>query len=194
MRIETATFLRSAATAEAAMKDKRPQVAIVGRSNVGKSSLINSLLGRNVSRTSGTPGRTRLVNLFLVNDAWILADLPGYGYAAAGRGETSKFQRLIFDYLDVPGRLILVLLVVDGRHPPMEIDRLMAESLKERDIPFAIVANKTDALSRNEAAKRLGEFRRAFAGTTVLPHSAERGDGRSDILRVIAGALDRSSE
>lgn len=186
------TFISSYADANALPASGGPIVAFVGRSNAGKSSLINTLAGvKNLARTSKTPGRTRLINLFQF-EGFRLADLPGYGYAKAHGPAREAFQQLVFDVLDGPIRPMLVVMIVDARVGLTHLDLLMHESLTSRHLPHIIAANKIDGLSGNERLKHLRNIADKAGQSTVLPLSAQSGAGRGELLAVIHDAIRRS--
>lgn len=154
MIIKKAEFLKSFAKTDGLDKLNKTQFAFVGRSNVGKSSLLNALCNRkNLAKTSATPGRTRLVNVFLINDEFYFVDLPGYGYAKASKTEQAGWQSLIGGYLQNSNNLKLVFVLVDCRHEPTEKDHQMLEYLYAFQIPFKIIATKTDKLNKSELNK-----------------------------------------
>jgi GTP-binding protein len=185
----TATFITSSAYPEQIPHGSFPQVALLGRSNVRKSSLINSIARqKGLSRTSSTPGRTRLINLFRFGRAFDLIDLPGYGYAKAPAGEKREFQQRVFDVLDHAERLKLAVVIVDARIGPTPLDIQMLMLLEEKGMPFFVIANKIDKLSGNERIKSLKLIREAIPGATIFVHSAETTEGRNEILAAIQAA------
>ena len=138
------------------INDGKPQIAFVGRSNVGKSSLLNMLVGKNkLAKTSQTPGRTRLINYFMINDSFYFVDLPGYGYAKASKTEVNSWQSLLEPYLKNNQDLKCVCVLVDIRHKPSELDVLMIDFLSHYTIPFIIVATKADKLSKSQIKNEL---------------------------------------
>jgi GTP-binding protein len=171
-----------------------PEVAFLGRSNVGKSSLINALLGRKgVARTSSTPGRTRQVNFFRVNGACLFVDLPGYGFARVPRATRQGWKELAEAYLDrgAPGRLVV--LIVDARHPPSPLDREMREWLEDRGMPYRIAATKSDKLSKNELNRSLKtHLKEIHRPDLLIPCSAETREGIPRIWAAIDGMLNET--
>lgn len=145
MKVTSAKFAKSATSPEHYPRDGRPEIAFIGRSNVGKSSLINSLLGvRGLARTSSTPGRTQLINFFLINDAFYFVDLPGYGYARVPRDVKKHWGPMVEKYLATRPNLMLSIVITDSRHEPTELDLLMKEWLEASEKPFIIVATKVE--------------------------------------------------
>ena len=182
-------------------RDGLPEVAFLGRSNVGKSSLLNALAGVNgLARVSGDPGRTRLVNFFRVSGAerpggagradLYLVDLPGYGYAKAPREVRDRFESLATSYLAGRPPLRLCVLIVDARHEPSEGDEALTAWLDHHRLAYVVAANKTDKLGRGEVARRAQSLVRGLARTAraVVPVSAERRTGIEDLWNVVRGA------
>ncbi len=154
MIVKQAEFLTSMAKSDKLEQLTLPQFAFVGRSNVGKSSLLNALCNRkNLAKTSSTPGRTRLINLFEINKSFLFVDLPGYGFAKASKSEQANWQKLIGTYLENSQNLKMVFVLVDSRHKPTEKDLQMLNYLYAFQIPFKVVATKTDKLSKAELQK-----------------------------------------
>jgi GTP-binding protein len=184
--IKTARFITSAGIGSE-LPEKLPcEIAIVGKSNVGKSSLINALCGRNkLAKTSATPGKTRLINFFLLNEEFYLVDLPGYGYAAAPKAEQEKWGKLMEDYLS-SGRVSHIYMLIDIRHEPTALDKQMFGYIIYYGIPYTLIATKADKLAKtkrrsaaNAAAKLLG------APPYAVAWSSETGDGREELLERI---------
>jgi len=180
MKILSAEFLVSAAAARQFPPPYVPEIAFLGKSNVGKSSLINALLNRrNLVKTSGTPGKTRLVNFFLINDAFRFVDLPGYGFAKVPESERRQWRKLAEDYLRGRENLRGVVLIVDIRHVPSPLDVEMRAWLAHFGVPALIVANKADKLARSQIAKQLAEVSRLLpAEQPPVAFSAQSHLGR----------------
>ena len=189
-RIKKAAFLTSVGL-QGGYPEKRPaEIALVGRSNVGKSSLINCLCGNSkLARISAAPGKTRLVNYYLINDSFYLVDLPGYGFAQRSKGERESWGRLMESYL-TSGRVDHLFLLLDIRHEPTEEDRQMYQFLLYYNIPFTIVATKADKIAKskrqqaaNQNAKLVG------APPWGLPFSSETGEGRDQLLERLGSVV-----
>ncbi len=166
-----------------------PEVAFAGRSNVGKSSLINSLVNRkSLARTSQTPGKTRVINFFSVNEDLYLVDLPGYGYAKVAKDEKYKWGSMIEDYLNNREELKLVILLVDIRHEPTKDDKIMFEWMKATGSQMLVVATKADKLTRNHRNKSLVQIRKSLqmSGDDMLIHfSSQTKEGRDELWDII---------
>jgi GTP-binding protein len=185
------TFAGSAASPEQFPRDGLPEVAFLGRSNVGKSSLLNALVGSPaLARVSSEPGRTRLVNFFRVGDELYLADLPGYGYARVPETLRRGWERLVSAYLVGRAPLVLCLFLVDVRHPPSEGDRTLKRFLDEQGLRYAVAATKADKLGRGELARRrrdlAAELGAGALGLTTV--SATTRDGIDELWRTIRAA------
>jgi GTP-binding protein len=196
-----ATFAGSAASPSDFPRDGLPEVAFLGRSNVGKSSLLNALAGtRGMAHVSSAPGRTRVVNFFRVSGALkpggagrgeiYLVDLPGYGYVKASREVRDSFERIAVSYLDGREPLRLCVFIVDARHEPGERDETLRAWLGHHGLPYVVAANKVDALGRGEARRREQALARGIGreALAVLGVSAERGTGLEDLWNLIRGA------
>ena len=192
MRITSATFEKSAFKEPDWPRDKKPEIAFLGRSNVGKSSLMNSLLGvRGLARTSRTPGRTQAVNFFLINEKFRFVDLPGYGYARAPKAVKEQWNAAATDYLAQRQQLVLAVHLIDARHEPTAHDLQLKEWLKHHGKPHVIVATKSDKLSNNELSRTLRRAKEILGTPEVLTYSSVTGRGRDDIWRAIDNALKR---
>ena len=189
MNFSKAEFVRSAASARDFPRDGLPRVIFAGRSNVGKSSSINCLLQRkNFARVSAVPGKTVFVNLFLVDKALWLVDLPGYGYAKVSRKEKERWAGLIGDYLASDRDIALVFQLIDMRHAPTKEDLMMIDYLVECEMPFVIVLTKMDKLTRRQQEERLQSFQREIPYAdqiTMLPVSSETGEGMEAVREII---------
>lgn len=191
MNLHNAEYVRSAGRPEDFLHDRRPQFAMAGRSNVGKSSVINRLLDRkNLARVGSAPGKTRQVNYFLIDSAFYLVDLPGYGYARVTPAEKARWSRLMEAYF-ADGQITLGLLIVDARHKPSKDDVTMAQWFQQSGCPFIVVANKLDKLKKSEVEPNLALIRETLAleETRLIPFSAEKGDGKQELLGLLLGAL-----
>jgi len=192
VKITAARFLGAAAAPGGGPSPLGPEVAIAGRSNVGKSSLLNALLGRRgLARTSGTPGRTRQINFFLVNERFVLADLPGYGFAVGSEAERCSWGPLVEDYLRERPTLRGVALLVDARRGAEEEETQLLEFLGHVGLPAVVVATKLDKLRRAAAGAALADLQ-ANLGTPAIGFSARTGAGRDDLWRVLRGWLASS--
>lgn len=189
--IKSAVFVKSSENLRQLPPPDRPEYAFIGRSNVGKSSLINTLCQRkNLAKTSSTPGKTNLINHFLINDQWYLVDLPGYGFARVSQKIRKKFSEFIQEYLLSRESLINTYILIDSRLKPQKIDLEFMEWMAEKNLPFTIVFTKSDKLSKNELTANMIQYRAAMLMTweTMPPHfitSSADGRGREDILNQI---------
>lgn len=200
MHITKAEFKCSSERISQVPKDELHDIAFIGRSNVGKSSLINMLTNHSgLAKVSGTPGKTRLVNHFLINNAWYLVDLPGYGYARTSKSMRSEFSKLITDYVLKCEKLHFLFVLVDSRLEPQKLDLKFIEMLGENGIPFGIIFTKTDKLSKTQAERSMKRFSDALADQwDELPplflSSGERGTGREEILGFIGECLQKEQD
>ncbi len=181
-----AVFIRSYADPTAVPSDGPPQIAMLGRSNAGKSTLINSLAqNKTLAKTSATPGRTQLINLFGFGKEFVLVDLPGYGYAKGSHEKTEAFQKLVLGYLEEAQQLAGAVLITDARLKLTESDQEMLRALQQAEIPVILVANKLDKLSRSEQVNLSRELTRLYPEVAVVGHSSVSGDGRGVLLDAI---------
>ena len=193
MKIQTADFLQSNTDYEKCPLPNKPEYAFIGRSNVGKSSLINMLTGKEgLAKTSQTPGKTQLINHFVINEAWFLVDLPGYGYARASQKEREKWDKMIKNYLTNRPNLVSVFVLVDSRHPAQKSDLTFMQWLTENGLPFVIVFTKTDKQSKTRTQTLIDSYQ-----AQMLEHweempmwiatSAMDKSGKEAILALIDG-------
>jgi GTP-binding protein len=190
MKITSAEFLKSAFQEADWPEDPRPEIAFLGRSNVGKSSLINSLLGvRGLARTSNTPGRTQSLNFYLINERFRLVDLPGYGYAKAPRALKAEWGANAENFLAKREQLVLSIHLVDSRHEPSKQDLQLHAWLEHHQKPHLIVATKSDKLSNNDLRRNINRIRQALKTTQVVVYSATLKRGREEVWSAIEKSL-----
>jgi GTP-binding protein len=192
MQIKSAEFITSARSLAECPTWEHPEFAFIGRSNVGKSSLINLLANRHsLAKVSSTPGKTRLLNFFLMNKAWSLVDLPGYGFAKAAKHEKFDFNERAGDYLEGRANLRRVFTLIDSRHKPQRIDLDFLAWLAATGTPYSLVFTKTDKQSPAKTKAAIALFLESLAPATpeVLASSAKSRDGRLGILRAIGREL-----
>ncbi|MAJ50980.1 MAG: YihA family ribosome biogenesis GTP-binding protein [Flammeovirgaceae bacterium] len=186
--IKSASFIKSSVALSECPKSKLPEYAFIGRSNVGKSSLINCLTNRKkLAKVSVKPGKTQLINHFLIDKSWYLVDLPGYGWAKVSKTEKAKWKLMINEYLQKRENLYCVFLLIDCRHEPQGIDREFMRWLGENEIPFVIVFTKTDKLGQVNLQKRLDQYREVLSEEwDELPIQFETssisGEGKDQII------------
>ena len=194
MKISSARFVKSAQQAEDFPRDERPEIAFCGRSNIGKSSLLNVLTNsRGLARTSSTPGRTQTINFFLINERWYFVDLPGYGYAKVAKTVRSNWGPMIEGYLRSRPQLKLAFMLVDSRIPPTESDVLMKRWMDHYRIPNAVVFTKTDKISRNLLQQALRKGAETLNTKEILPFSAVTSLGKEQLLERIRSAIHSDS-
>lgn len=190
MKITSAVFLKSALDEAGWPRDAVPEIAFLGRSNVGKSSLINSLLGvRGLARTSSTPGHTQALNFFLINRQFRFVDLPGYGYARAPKALKAQWSAAAEEYLAKREQLVLSIQIVDSRHEPSKPDLQLHEWLVHYQKPHLVVATKSDKLSKNQLAQNISRAARTFKGTNLITYSATKRQGRDQLWSAIEKSL-----
>lgn len=201
MHIKSAKFVRSYSRFSDMKPDHRPEFAFIGRSNVGKSSLINFLTNKkNLAKTSSKPGKTQLINQFVINDQWSIIDLPGYGYAKVSKKRRSKFQDLITDYLENSQQLYCAFVLIDSRIPPQAIDLEFLEWCAVKEVPVAIVFTKTDKLSTTKMMENTENFKAALyqngweeIPSTFVTSSAKR-TGKEELMNFVSEVLSGASE
>ncbi len=194
MNLQNVEFMISAASPKDFPKTRLPEIAFAGKSNVGKSSVINRLLQRkNFARVGEKPGKTIHVNYFTVDKCCYFVDLPGYGYAKVSQAEKDRWSRLMEDYF-AAGRIDLGILIVDARHAPTNNDITMARWFIDSGCPFVVVANKLDKLKKSEIVPNLQTIREDLElpeNCVVIPFSAEKGDGRDELMQYIFAAVKK---
>ena len=192
MNLQKTEFVTSAAAPTAFPRDGLPQIAFAGRSNVGKSSVINRLLQRkNFARVGASPGKTVHINYFLVDGQLYFVALPGYGYAKVSQAERQRWGTLIEAYF-ASGLLTLGIMIVDARHAPTANDKIMANWFQQSGCPYVVVANKLDKLKKSEIAGNLETIRTELnleTKTPIVPFSAEKGTGREELMEKILAAI-----
>ena len=195
VNLQNAQFILSAVSSKNFLEDGLPQVAFAGRSNVGKSSVINRLLNRkNFARVGAAPGKTVHINYFEIDRTFYLVDLPGYGYAKVSKAERDRWGRLMEDYFARPDLLTLGVMIVDARHKPTADDRTMAQWFRDTGCPLVVVANKLDKLKKSEIEPNLQTIRDTLEleeGAVLIPFSAEKGTGREELLRAILDGIGK---
>ncbi|MGN1002265.1 MAG: ribosome biogenesis GTP-binding protein YihA/YsxC [Oscillospiraceae bacterium] len=189
MNLQIVEFVKSAAGAGGFIRDGRPAIVFAGKSNVGKSSVINKLLNRkNFARVGAQPGKTVHVNYFLVDNKAYFVDLPGYGYAKVSKSERDRWGALMEEFFAAEGLITLGVMIVDSRHKPTADDCTMAAWFKETGCPMVVVANKVDKLKKSEIEPNLALIRETLAldaSVLLLPFSAEKGTGRDALIAEI---------
>ncbi|MGM9998902.1 MAG: ribosome biogenesis GTP-binding protein YihA/YsxC [Candidatus Bruticola sp.] len=194
MKIKNVQFIISAPTIkEAPPPSSRPEIVVIGRSNVGKSSFICKLTGRKIAKVSATPGKTRLINYFLINDNWYLVDLPGYGFAKVSKAEKERWGRALEEYLAQRKNICLAILLVDCRHEVKDSDLQMYAWLKENQLQTVIVLTKSDKISRNQLAQSKTGAAQAFnlPLSDIFTISSQTGQGFEELGRFLDGSLNR---
>ncbi len=195
MKITKAEFAGSSTRVAQKPARKAPEFAFIGRSNVGKSSLINMLTANSkLAKTSQTPGKTQLVNHFLINDSWYLVDLPGYGYAKLPDKERAKLRHIIWDYINNSQELVMLMVLIDSRHPMQEMDLRFISELGEKGIPFGIIFTKADKMGTEALQIQLNQNKgRLLEDWEELPpcfvSSSVKGQGKEEILNYIGSIL-----
>lgn len=194
INLQKAEFILSAVAPKFFLRDGLPQVAFSGRSNVGKSSVINRLLNRkNFARVGAAPGKTTQINYFKIENAFYLVDLPGYGYAKVSKAERDRWGKLMESYFADPELMTLGVMIVDSRHKPTADDCTMAQWYREAGCPFVVVANKLDKLKKSQVEPNLQVIRETLElgeGDVVIPFSAEKGTGRQELVSTILASVE----
>ncbi|MBV1923544.1 MAG: ribosome biogenesis GTP-binding protein YihA/YsxC [Flavobacteriaceae bacterium] len=191
MRIKSAEFLVSNSDVEKCPKEQFPEYSFIGRSNVGKSSLINMLMQRkSLAKTSGRPGKTQLINHFLINKNWYLVDLPGYGYARVSKSSKKTFQKFITEYFAKRRQIVLAFVLIDCRHSPQPIDMEFMQWMGENQIPFSIIFTKADKLKPNALDRNIEAYTQKMLETwEEIPQyfitSSSKDLGRKELLNYI---------
>ena len=191
MHIKSAKFVISNTDVRKCPEGNLPEYAFIGRSNVGKSSLINMLTNhKGLAMTSATPGKTLLINHFLINEEWYLVDLPGYGFAQRGMAQREQLRKIIENYILEREQLVCLFVLIDCRHPAQKIDLEFMEWLGENDVPFTIIFTKTDKIGRGRLKENIKAYQEAMLGTweelpPMLCSSSENKEGREEILDFI---------
>ena len=191
MKITSAEFICSNTRVDLCPKEQIPEYAFIGRSNVGKSSLINMLVERKkLAKTSSTPGKTRLINHFKINDKWFLCDLPGYCYAKVSKKERETFGKMIEKYATQRSNLVCFFVLIDARHPPQQIDLDFIEWLGDSELPFVIALTKVDKINQTGKSKNLGLLKIKLSEMweelpLIFETSAEKGTGKEEVMDFI---------
>lgn len=200
MQITKAEFKCSSEKISQVPKDNLRDIAFIGRSNVGKSSLINMLTGRKgLAKVSSTPGKTRLINHFCINNSWYLVDLPGYGYARVSKSQRGEFSKIILDYVLKCQKMHFLFVLVDSRLEPQAIDLRFIEMLGENGVPFGIIFTKADKLSASQLKRSVERFSRTLSEQweelpPMIATSSEKGRGRDEVLDFIDECLGQRVE
>ncbi|MFD2657512.1 ribosome biogenesis GTP-binding protein YihA/YsxC [Gracilibacillus thailandensis] len=193
MKVNKAEIVISAVSEKQYPKDRWPEIALAGRSNVGKSSFINKLINRkNLARTSSKPGKTQTLNFYNINDAFYFVDVPGYGYAKVSKKEREKWGKMMEEYFSLRDTLRLTVLIVDIRHKPTEDDVMMYDFLKYYEIPVLVIATKLDKIPKNKKAthlKRVIDTLELDSEDSVIPFSAETSEGKEHVWSYLSNYL-----
>ncbi len=195
MNIITADFVCSNTDHKKCPSADKPEFAFIGRSNVGKSSLINMLTSRKgLAKTSGTPGKTQLINHFIINESWYLVDLPGYGFAKTSQTNREKWEKMIRNYLLNRENLLCTMVLIDSRIKPQQIDMEFLQWMGENELPFALIFTKTDKLTKNELASNLSAYKKKLLDyweelPALFITSAESTLGKNEVLNYLDSAI-----
>ncbi|WP_457635951.1 ribosome biogenesis GTP-binding protein YihA/YsxC [Persephonella sp.] len=188
--VKKVKFIKSAVIPKDYPPPHYPEIAIVGRSNVGKSSLINAIFRRNIAKVSSSPGKTRLINFFLLNDSIYFVDLPGYGYASVSKAERQKWKKMIETYFQTRENLSLVIMLVDSRHQPTKLDIMMKDWLESMGIPYVVAATKADKLNQSGKAKALKTIRETLDLPKDFPVFLTSSKEKTGIKELMGYVLD----
>jgi GTP-binding protein len=195
MKITSAEFTLSAVMESQYPKDNLPEIALIGRSNVGKSSLINKLINRKkLAKTSSTPGKTRTINFYKINNSFYFVDLPGYGYAKVPLKERKEWQRFIEEYFETRETLKGAFIVLDIRRSPTENETMVYEWLSRLGLPAVTVLTKADKFSKTKAAKQAKEIEGSLGRGEVTIFSATSGEGKNELLKVVSSLTGLTKE
>ncbi|NPA13421.1 MAG: YihA family ribosome biogenesis GTP-binding protein [Aquificae bacterium] len=192
--VKSVKFIKSAVEPKDYPQPHFPEIAVVGRSNVGKSSLINAIFNRNIAKVSASPGKTRLINYFLLNDNIYFVDLPGYGYAKVSKAEKNRWKKMIENYFRNRENLSLVILLVDSRHPPTKLDIMMKDWLEALGIPYIVVATKMDKLNQSQKAKALKTIRETLGLPKDFPVFLTSSKEKTGIKELVSYILKHIQE
>lgn len=195
MKISNSTFIGSCQRVEDKPKRRAPEFAFIGRSNVGKSSLINMLCAKkDLARTSAMPGKTVLINHFMINDSWYLVDLPGYGFAKLSKVKQQQLKKMIQDYVGKSEELAMLFILIDSRHKLMEIDKNFIEAVAQAGVKFSVIFTKCDKLSKSELARttnaNIAQITPMGEDISFFTTSSEKNIGRDEILNYIENILN----
>ncbi|MHA6252104.1 ribosome biogenesis GTP-binding protein YihA/YsxC [Oceanobacillus sp. CAU 1775] len=189
MKINQAEFILSAVNQNHYPNDGLPEIALAGRSNVGKSSFINTLINRkNLARTSSKPGKTQTLNYYKLNESFYFVDVPGYGYAKVSKAERAKWGQMMDEYFQNRSTLKAVILVCDIRHEPTDADVQMYDFLKHNEMSIIVIATKFDKVKKSERHKKIKQVKNTFeldADDVLIPFSSETGEGKEEAWKVI---------
>ncbi len=200
MKIKSAEFVISNSLVAKCPKDRLPEYAFIGRSNVGKSSLINMLTNKkNLAKTSGRPGKTQLINHFIINKEWFLVDLPGYGYAKVSKKSKKTFQKFITDYFEKREQMVCAFVLIDSRHEPLKVDLEFMEWLGTNQVPFNIVFTKADKLKPDALLRNIAKYQEILLETwEELPRSFTTSSsdysGKEELLAYIQSITESMEE
>jgi len=188
--VKKVKFIKSAVSPKDYPPPHYPEIAIVGRSNVGKSSLINAIFRRNIAKVSSSPGKTRLINFFLLNDSIYFVDLPGYGYASVSKAERQKWKKMIETYFQTRENLSLVIMLVDSRHQPTKLDIMMKDWLESLEIPYVVAATKADKLNQSEKSRAIKKIRETLDLPKDFPVFLTSSKEKTGIKELMGYVLD----